>query len=44
MYTDSHAHITCDPLYERIDEVIENMNSVSQCIIMRTTLEEYQRA
>ena len=44
MYTDSHAHITCDALYERIDEVIENMNLVSQCMIMCTTLEEYQRA
>lgn len=44
MYTDSHAHITCDALYERIDDVLKNMNELSQCMIMCTTLEEYQRA
>ncbi|HIW18669.1 MAG TPA: TatD family hydrolase [Candidatus Faecalicoccus intestinipullorum] len=44
MYTDSHAHITCDPLYERIDEVLENMDLVSRCMIMCTTLEEFHRA
>ena len=25
MYTDSHCHITCDRLYSRIDEIIENI-------------------
>lgn len=44
MYTDSHAHITCDDLYARIDEVIQNMNELSHCMIMCTTLAEYERA
>lgn len=44
MYVDSHAHITCDDLYHRIDEVIENMKELSYCMIMCTTLEELERA
>ncbi|MBQ0065768.1 MAG: TatD family hydrolase [Firmicutes bacterium] len=44
MYTDSHCHITCDDLYQRIDEVIENMKDVSSCMIMCTTEEEFKRA
>lgn len=44
MYTDSHCHITCDDLFERIDEVIENMKDVSSCMIMCTTEEEFKRA
>lgn len=44
MYTDSHCHITCDALYKRIDEVIENMSEVSNCMIMCTNEEEFLRA
>ncbi len=44
MYTDSHCHITCDDLYERIDEVLANMNNVSHAMIMCTTQEEFLRA
>lgn len=44
MYTDSHAHITCDDLYTRIDEVIQNMNELSHCMIMCTNIEEFKRA
>lgn len=44
MYTDSHCHITCDDLFERIDEVIENMKDVSSCMIMCTSEEEFKRA
>ncbi len=44
MYTDSHAHITCDDLYTRINEVIQNMNELSHCMIMCTNIEEFKRA
>lgn len=44
MYTDSHAHITCDDLYTRIDEVIQNMHTLSHCMIMCTNIEELKRA
>ena len=44
MYTDSHAHITCDDLYIRIDEVIQNMHTLSHCMIMCTNIEELKRA
>ena len=44
MYTDSHAHITCDDLYTRIDEVIQNMNELCHCMIMCTNIEEFKRA
>ena len=44
MYTDSHCHITTDSLYERIDEVLNNMKNVSSCMIMCTSEEEFLRA
>lgn len=46
MYTDSHCHITCDRLYTRIDEIIENIQSknVTSCMIMCTSPEELERA
>ena len=44
MYTDSHCHITEDRLYQRIDEVLENMNNVSNCMIMCTNEIEFTRA
>ncbi len=44
MYTDSHCHITCDDLYTRIDEVLENMKKVSHALIMCTNEEEFLRA
>ena len=28
MFTDSHCHITCDRLYTRIDEIIENIKNI----------------
>ena len=46
MYTDSHCHITCDRLYSRIDEIIENIKikNVTSCMIMCTSPEELDRA
>ena len=46
MYTDSHCHITCDRLYSRIEEIIENIQSknVTSCMIMCTSPEELERA
>lgn len=44
MYIDSHAHITCDRLYQRIDEIIENMKKLSYCMIVCTNFTEYERA
>ena len=44
MYIDSHCHITCDDLYSRIDEVLENMKNVSHAMIMCTNEEEFLRA
>lgn len=44
MYTDSHCHITCDDLYTRIDEVLDNMENVSHAMIMCTNEEEFKRA
>lgn len=46
MYTDSHCHITCDRLYSRIDEIIDNMKikNITTCMIMCTTKEEFERA
>ncbi|MDO4467048.1 MAG: TatD family hydrolase [Bacillota bacterium] len=44
MYTDSHCHITCDDLFERLDEIIENMKDVTSCMIMCTTEKEFKRA
>ena len=44
MYIDSHCHITCDSLYERIDEVIEHMDQVEFAMIICTNEEEFIRA
>ncbi len=46
MYTDSHCHITCDRLYTRIDEIIENIQAknITSCMIMCTSPEELERA
>ncbi len=46
MYTDSHCHITCDRLYTRIDEIIQNIQEkkVTACMIMCTGKEEFERA
>ena len=46
MYTDSHCHITCDRLYTRIDEIIENIQNkqITSCMIMCTNKEEFERA
>lgn len=46
MYTDSHCHITCDRLYNRIDEILQNIKDkeISSCMIMCTTKEEFERA
>ena len=46
MYTDSHCHITCDQLYSRIDEIIQNIQDkkVTSCMIMCTGMEEFERA
>lgn len=44
MYTDSHCHITDSSLFERIDEVIENMSDVSNCMIMCTDKLTLKRA
>ena len=44
MYIDSHCHITCDSLYERIDEVIEHMDQVKFAMIICTNEEEFLRA
>ena len=46
MYTDSHCHITCDRLYSRIDEIIENIKTknITSCMIMCTSPEELERA
>lgn len=44
MYTDSHCHLTDDKLYTNIDTVLENMNEVSNAMIMCTTKKEFERA
>lgn len=43
---DSHAHITCDQLYERIDEVIENaiQSNVTRILVVCTDFKSYERA
>lgn len=43
---DTHAHITCDRLFERIDEIIENANqhNVQKIMIICTNFIEYERA
>lgn len=48
MYTliDTHCHITCDDLYERIEEVIQNAKEhhVERMMIVCTGFKEYERA
>lgn len=44
MYIDSHCHITCDDLYNRKEEVIQNMQELSGAMIMCTNQEEFLRA
>lgn len=46
MYTDSHCHITCDRLYARVDEIIQNIQThhVTSCMIMSTNQTEFERA
>ncbi|WP_305152075.1 TatD family hydrolase [uncultured Dubosiella sp.] len=44
MYTDSHCHITCDQLYDHLDDVLEGMKDVSSCLIMCTNETEFLRA
>ena len=44
MYVDSHCHITCDDLYNRKEEVIQNMQELSGAMIMCTNQEEFLRA
>ena len=43
MYIDSHCHITCDDLYNRKEEVIQNMQELSGAMIMCTNQEEFLR-
>lgn len=44
--TDTHCHITCDALYERIEEVLQNAaeHGVTRMFIMCTNFKEYERA
>lgn len=43
---DTHCHITCDALYKRIDEVLENAQQagVQRMLIICTNFIEYERA
>lgn len=43
---DTHCHITCDALYERIDEVLENAKQagIGKMLIICTNFIEYERA
>lgn len=43
---DSHCHITCDQLYERLDEVLENAknNNVEKMLVVCTDFKTYERA
>lgn len=43
---DTHAHITCDRLFSRIDEIIENakQSQVNKIMIICTSFIEYERA
>ena len=40
---DTHCHITCDALYERIDEVLENARQagIEKMLIICTDFTEY---
>lgn len=46
MITDTHCHLTCDELYEKADELIENAKQagVDLMMIMCTSRVEYERA
>lgn len=44
MYTDSHCHITCDELWENVDEVLSRMDQIERCMIMCTNEKEFKRA
>lgn len=44
MYTDSHCHITCDEMYEKIDEILDAMKDVTSAMIMCTNEVELERA
>lgn len=43
---DTHCHITCDDLYERIDEIIANAqeHGIGKMLIICTNFKEYERA
>ena len=43
---DSHCHLTCDALYERVDEVIKvaHDSGVVSFLVIATNFEEYERA
>lgn len=43
---DTHCHITCDDLYARIDEIVDNakQHHVERMLIVCTSFIEYQRA
>lgn len=44
MVLDSHCHITCDELYEKIDEVLANAGQLSDMLVMCTSPQELERA
>ena len=46
MLTDSHCHITCNELYDELDDVLirAKENRLGQMMIMCTNREEYERA
>lgn len=43
---DTHCHITCDTLFDRIDEIIENAvrEHIERMLIICTNVKEYERA
>ncbi|NBK98897.1 MAG: TatD family deoxyribonuclease [Erysipelotrichia bacterium] len=43
---DSHCHITCDELYERVDEIIANAKNanVQRMLVVCTHFDEFERA
>ncbi|WP_075877358.1 TatD family hydrolase [Merdibacter massiliensis] len=45
-YIDSHCHITCDRLYGRVEEILQNcrQNHVSQLLVVCCKREEFDRA
>lgn len=45
-YLDSHCHITCERLYPRVEEILENCrtNQVDRLLVICCTYEELQRA